>query len=270
MKEISPNTVRMLLTGSADLNAAIQAVNQGNIFRFLTKPCSSDALLDALKTGLREYRLSHKERKFNRRTRRLDVQLAAGLVYERLHDKKRAEKHFRQALKANAESPEAQNALGAFLCRNGQHDKGEAMFLKAARNQLYRTPVVAYTNAGVCARSAGDLDRAERYLRQALNMHAGYPETYAQLAGVMADGLQDRIEVGSQRLKSRADALSQRARLLTERRRARMERVAQNLHARACADIVHGALLPSGRDYPKTPDTWPSFVKAFSVQAGTC
>lgn len=119
--------------------------------------------------------------------RDVNVQLAAGVVYERLHDKKRAEKHFRQALKADADSPEAQNALGAFLCRNGQHDKGEAMFLKAAQNQVYRTPVVAYTNAGVCARSAGDLDRAEQYLRQALNVHMDYPETYAQLAGVMYD-----------------------------------------------------------------------------------
>lgn len=51
----------------------------------------------------------------------------------------------------------------------------------------------------------------------------------AQLAGMMADGLQDRIDVGTQRLTSRADALSQRARLLTERRRARMERVAQRV-----------------------------------------
>jgi exodeoxyribonuclease VII large subunit len=46
---------------------------------------------------------------------------------------------------------------------------------------------------------------------------------------MMADGLQDRIDVGTQRLTSRADALSQRARLLAERRRARMERVAQRV-----------------------------------------
>jgi type IV pilus assembly protein PilF len=59
------------------------------------------------------------------------------------------------------------------------------MFLKAAQNQLYRTPVVAFTNAGVCARSAGDLERAERYLRQALAVQSSYPETYAQLAGVL-------------------------------------------------------------------------------------
>lgn len=117
----------------------------------------------------------------------VSVQLSAGLVYERLHDPRRAEKHFRQALKADADSPEAQNALGAFLCRNREHARGEAMFLKAARNQLYQTPVVAYTNAGVCARSAGNLERAEQYLRQALTVQANYPETYAQLAGVLHD-----------------------------------------------------------------------------------
>lgn len=70
VREVAPETVRMLLTGSADLNAAIQAVNQGNIFRFLTKPCSPEALIEALLTGIKEYRQSHKERKFNKRTRR--------------------------------------------------------------------------------------------------------------------------------------------------------------------------------------------------------
>jgi type IV pilus assembly protein PilF len=121
----------------------------------------------------------------------VNVQLSAGLVYERLRDKKRAEKHFRQALKADVDSPEAQNALGAFLCRNGKHDKGEAMFLKAAQNQLYRTPVVAYTNAGVCARSAGDLDRAERYLRQALNylQARAFIERFLAVSPVTADVL---------------------------------------------------------------------------------
>jgi type IV pilus assembly protein PilF len=116
--------------------------------------------------------------------RDVTVQLAAGLVYERLLDTKRAEKHFRQALRSDAASPEAQNALGAFLCRNKEHTRGEAMFVKAARNPVYRTPEVAYTNAGVCARSAGRLDRAEQYLRQALALSTSYPETFVQLAGV--------------------------------------------------------------------------------------
>jgi serine phosphatase RsbU (regulator of sigma subunit) len=68
-REIAPETVRIMLTGSADLGAAIQAVNQGNIFRFLTKPCSSDNLLEAVQAGIHEYRRTHKERKFNKRSR---------------------------------------------------------------------------------------------------------------------------------------------------------------------------------------------------------
>ena len=39
VKRLSPGTVRILLTGQADLDAAIAAVNEGNVFRFLTKPC---------------------------------------------------------------------------------------------------------------------------------------------------------------------------------------------------------------------------------------
>jgi type IV pilus assembly protein PilF len=117
--------------------------------------------------------------------RDVNVQLSAGLVYERLRENKAAEKHFRQALKVAPDSPEAQNALGAYLCRNKQQAKGEEMFVKAANNPLYRTPFVAYTNAGVCARSAGQLERAERYLRQALTSQVDYPEAYAQLAGVL-------------------------------------------------------------------------------------
>jgi type IV pilus assembly protein PilF len=117
--------------------------------------------------------------------RDVNVQLSAGLVYERLRENRTAEKHFRQAVKVAPDSPEAQNALGAYFCRNKQQAKGEEMFVKAANNPLYRTPFVAYTNAGVCARSAGQLERAERYLRQALTAQVDYPETYAQLAGVL-------------------------------------------------------------------------------------
>ncbi len=70
VRRVAPDSVRMLLTGSADLAAAIDAVNQGNIFRFLTKPCASEELLKVLAVGIGEYRRIHKERKFNKRTRR--------------------------------------------------------------------------------------------------------------------------------------------------------------------------------------------------------
>jgi ActR/RegA family two-component response regulator len=45
----------MLLTGYAEVNAAIAAVNKGNIFRYLTKPCSKEVLIDAINLGLAQY-----------------------------------------------------------------------------------------------------------------------------------------------------------------------------------------------------------------------
>jgi FixJ family two-component response regulator len=55
VRQKSPETVRMLLTGGTDLNAAIDAVNEGNIFRFLTKPCTKEALVEAIHLGLDQY-----------------------------------------------------------------------------------------------------------------------------------------------------------------------------------------------------------------------
>src|ERR1039458_7392095 len=40
----SPETIRVMLTGQADMNDAIAAINEGNIFRFLTKPCPAATL----------------------------------------------------------------------------------------------------------------------------------------------------------------------------------------------------------------------------------
>lgn len=112
------------------------------------------------------------------------VQMGAGLLYEQLLDPKKAGDHYQRALRLEPDNPQVQNALGAFLCRNGEAEKGEKMFLKAAVNPLYRTPEVAYTNAGVCARQGGYLERAEEHLRRAVAAGAQYPEAFLQMAGV--------------------------------------------------------------------------------------
>lgn len=57
VRERAPETVRIMLTGNADLEGAIKVVNEGNIFRFLTKPCSVEILGKAVEDGLAQYRL---------------------------------------------------------------------------------------------------------------------------------------------------------------------------------------------------------------------
>jgi len=67
-REIAPDSVRMMLTGYAELQTAIDAVNQGNIFRFLTKPCPQDLLVDVLAAGIKQYRLVTAERELLEKT----------------------------------------------------------------------------------------------------------------------------------------------------------------------------------------------------------
>ncbi len=57
VREASPESVRILLTGQADLNSAVDAINKGQIFRFLTKPCGSSALSETIEAALEQYRL---------------------------------------------------------------------------------------------------------------------------------------------------------------------------------------------------------------------
>lgn len=58
----APLSVRMMLTGQADQQTAIDAVNKGNIFRFLTKPCSPELLGMALAAGIEQFNLVNAEK----------------------------------------------------------------------------------------------------------------------------------------------------------------------------------------------------------------
>jgi len=62
VREQEPDTVRMILSGQADLEATIAAVNDGHIYRFLSKPCPAEKLLAAVEDGLRQHRLINAEK----------------------------------------------------------------------------------------------------------------------------------------------------------------------------------------------------------------
>jgi response regulator RpfG family c-di-GMP phosphodiesterase len=62
VREQSPDTVRMILSGQADLPATIAAVNEGHIYRFLSKPCPAEQLLGAVADGLKQHRMITAER----------------------------------------------------------------------------------------------------------------------------------------------------------------------------------------------------------------
>jgi response regulator RpfG family c-di-GMP phosphodiesterase len=72
-----PDTVRLMLTGNADQQTAIEAVNRGQIFQFLTKPCPTDTLALALQGAVKQYRLITAERELLEKTLNGGVKLLA-------------------------------------------------------------------------------------------------------------------------------------------------------------------------------------------------
>lgn len=64
----APEAVRMLLTGYADIQSAIAAVNEGQIFRFISKPCPPDQLLSVFEAAVTQHRLMVAEKVLLQRT----------------------------------------------------------------------------------------------------------------------------------------------------------------------------------------------------------
>ena len=62
VRQLAPNTIRLLLTGRVDLNGAVTAVNEGGIFRLLIKPCEESVLTEAITMALACYHQRKEER----------------------------------------------------------------------------------------------------------------------------------------------------------------------------------------------------------------
>jgi response regulator RpfG family c-di-GMP phosphodiesterase len=74
VRSLYPNVVRILLTGQADTQAAIAAVNEGQIYRFLTKPCPPEVLLDEIGSAVELNRLVAAEKELLGTTLRRTVE----------------------------------------------------------------------------------------------------------------------------------------------------------------------------------------------------
>jgi response regulator RpfG family c-di-GMP phosphodiesterase len=80
VQELAPDAVRLMLTGNADMQTAIDAINTGNIFRFLTKPCAPAILEAGLTAALEQHRLITAERELLEQTLAGSVKVLSDLL----------------------------------------------------------------------------------------------------------------------------------------------------------------------------------------------
>jgi type IV pilus assembly protein PilF len=114
-----------------------------------------------------------------------DFALAHGsiaILYEKVGDDKRAEKHYKKALRLNPDDSGGHNNYGQFLCFQGRYKEANEEFMVAAGNRFYATPAVPLTNAGLCAKRIPDMPLAEQYFRQALQLNEKFAPALYQMA----------------------------------------------------------------------------------------
>ncbi len=77
---VAPDAVRMLLTGQADLNAAISAINEGRIFRLLTKPSPPELVRSAIEAAIEQHRLITDQKVLLQRTLHGSIEALANVL----------------------------------------------------------------------------------------------------------------------------------------------------------------------------------------------
>lgn len=109
-----------------------------------------------------------------------NVHAALGLLDERLGKDKDADQEYHRALSISSQDPSILNSYAVYLCSHGRAVEGVRYFEQAATNPLYRTPWAAYTNAGVCLRSAHHEEEAAQRFQRAQQSNPAYAEAIYQ------------------------------------------------------------------------------------------
>lgn len=104
------------------------------------------------------------------------------LIHMALREDKDAEADFRKSLDLDSTNSDTHNNYGWFLCQNDRAKEAIPQFMDAIKNPLYTTPGLAYLNAGLCSRKAGNNKDAEFFLQKALQVQPDSLQAMVALA----------------------------------------------------------------------------------------
>jgi type IV pilus assembly protein PilF len=142
-----------------------------------------------LRQGNTELAIERLQRALAQDPRLVQAHTTIAVAYSQIGNFAEAENHFLRATQLDSDDGAAANAYAAYLCERGNRwADARPYFRRAAADTDYGTPEVALTNAGLCARDAGDLAAAEENFRAALMRNPRH-----------ADALLNMLEITSQR-----------------------------------------------------------------------
>jgi len=123
-----------------------------------------------LAAGQLEYAMDRANRALRSDPNSADVQLVLGLIRQRLGDEPRAGEHFARAARLAPDAGHVLNVHAVWVCQQGKAAEADALFARAVQDPFFKTKETAYFNAGKCAMTVGQADKAARYYRQGLEL----------------------------------------------------------------------------------------------------
>ena len=157
-KDICPEAIRYLLTGYSDMEAVIQAVNKGEIQRYLTKPWNDDDLVLQVRQSLEHYELQFE----NKRLTELTVVQNAKLNELNKNLEQKVVERTRQVIEQNKALEKANNMLEASFMNSIRllASMVETLNPKLGR-QMRQVAALARKVGEVFDLSASELDKIE-------------------------------------------------------------------------------------------------------------
>jgi response regulator RpfG family c-di-GMP phosphodiesterase len=202
VRQAAPDTVRVMLTGDADLSAAMSAVNEGKIFQFLTKPCPSDMLSRTLESALEQHRLITAERELLENTLRGSIGVLSeilGLVNPQAFSRAQRIRRYVQHIIETLNLPDRwQYELAAMLSQIGcvtvPPDTLEKLYKHQPLNAAEEAILVSQTQVG--HNLLAKIPRLESVAQMVAQQKASWSDM---------GGPRDAVKTGAQLLKIASD-----------------------------------------------------------------
>ena len=140
-----------------------------------------------LRQGRLDLAVERLQRAIKQNPRLADAHSYLAIAYDQLGMLDEAEMHYKRATQLEPNNSGAANTYAVFLCRQNRWPDAEPFFKRATENPTYSTPEVAFANAGVCARNAGDTEKAAEYFRSALVRNPTFPDALENMMELTYD-----------------------------------------------------------------------------------
>ena len=138
--------------------------------------------IEYMRLGQHEVALQKLQKALELDSRNVEANTGLALLYERLNQNESVSKYYEAALAIEPNNSSTHNNYGSFLCRFNQPEEAQQHFKRAIDNPLYKTPELAYANAGLCALRTQDRNTAMEFFRKALETKSDFPVALLHLA----------------------------------------------------------------------------------------